>query len=62
MNVATTLAALRLRLAKAQADRDTWRVAGLQEQYLAAYFLVEALDLQIEQLLLEPEASDQARH
>ncbi|HSV69392.1 MAG TPA: hypothetical protein VLI72_04720 [Methylibium sp.] len=59
MNAVNTLVALRVRLAKAQADRDTWRVAGLQDQYLTAYFLVEALELQIEQLLLEPEASGQ---
>ena len=58
MNTIDAIAALRVRLAKAQADRDIWRVAGLHEQYLAAYFLVEALQLQIEQRLLQPDPTD----
>lgn len=60
MNDVTPLAALRLRLAKAEADRDTWRAAGREEQYMAAYFLVESLQLQIEQLLLPTD--DHASH
>jgi hypothetical protein len=41
---------MNLRIAKAETERDTWRAAGMQEQYLAAYVLVEALDLQLAQL------------
>jgi hypothetical protein len=46
---------LEIRLAKAESDRDTWRVAGREEKYLEAYSLVQALELQLEQrrLLLE---------
>jgi hypothetical protein len=62
MKTVDAIAALRVDLAKAQADRDIWRVAGLHEQYLAAYFRVEALQLQIEQLLLQADPSDHERH
>jgi hypothetical protein len=61
MNTIDAIAALRVRLAKAQADRGIWRVAGLHEQYLAAYFLVEALQLQIEQRLLQADPTDHER-
>jgi hypothetical protein len=43
--------AIRNRIAKAEFERDTWRVAGLQEKYLAAYFRVEALELQLDERL-----------
>lgn len=46
----TELAELKARLAKAEIERDTWRASGRQENYLAAYSMVEALELQIEQL------------
>lgn len=39
------------RLAKARADRDAWRVAGVQERYLEAYSMVEALELQLDERL-----------
>ena len=42
--------ALRQRIAKAEADRDTWRAAGRQENYLEAYSMVEALETQLDQL------------
>ena len=38
------------RIAKAQSNRDTWRAAGIQQRYLEAYSLVEALELQLERL------------
>jgi hypothetical protein len=38
------------RIAKAQSNLDTWRAAGMQERYLEAYSLVEALELQLERL------------
>jgi|RhiMetdeSRZDD1v2_1073273.scaffolds.fasta_scaffold12637_12 hypothetical protein len=42
------IADLRRRIAKAQSDRDTWRDSGKQENYLEAYSMVEALELQLE--------------
>jgi hypothetical protein len=50
MTTANDIDAMNLRIAKAETERDTWRAAGMQEQYLAAYVLVEALDLQLAQL------------
>lgn len=43
--------AIRRRLAKAESERDTWRTAGLQEKYLATYFEVEALELELNRAL-----------
>ena len=43
--------ALKHRIAKAQSDCDTWRVTGIEEKYLAAYVLVEALELQLSERL-----------
>lgn len=45
------IAAIRDRLAKAEADRDAWRAAGLQEKYLEAYGLVEMLERQLDERL-----------
>ena len=39
------------RIAKAESDRDAWRVAGPEEKYLEAYFMVEALELQLDERL-----------
>jgi hypothetical protein len=47
------IAALRARLAKAESDRDAWRTSGMQEKYLEAYLLVEALELQLDRLRQE---------
>ena len=44
------IAALQMRIAKAEADRDSWRVSGMQEKYLEAYSMVEALELQLDLL------------
>ena len=38
---------LRVRIARAEVQRDAWRTAGNEEKYLEAYFLVEALELQL---------------
>lgn len=45
------IATLERRLAKAEADCDAWRVAGRQEKYLEAYFMVEALQQQLDEQL-----------
>ena len=39
------------RLAKAQASAERLRRGGSHESYLSAYFLVEALELQLQQAL-----------
>lgn len=44
------IAAMQVRIAKAESERDSWRVSGMQEKYLEAYSMVEALELQLEQL------------
>lgn len=41
-------AAIRDRIAKAEADRDAWRAAGLQEKYLEACGLVDRLEHQLD--------------
>lgn len=41
---------LQLRISRAEAERDAWRAAGLQEKYLEAYFMVEALEVQLDRL------------
>ena len=40
---------LRSRIVKAESERDAWRAAGPQEKYFEAYFMVEALELQLGQ-------------
>ena len=49
MTIQDDIDVLNRRIAKAEADRDTWRAAGVQERYLAAYVMVEALDFQLAQ-------------
>ena len=44
------MAALRDRIAKAESERDAWRASGMQEKYLEACSMVEALELQLDQL------------
>jgi hypothetical protein len=45
---------LKSRVAKAESARETWRLAGEQEKYLEAYFMVEALELQLDQRIRQP--------
>ena len=53
MTLHEEIAALQARIAKAQAERDTWRTTGMQQKYLEAYSLVEALELDLERLRQE---------
>ena len=39
------------RIAEAETKRDAWRVAGREEKYLEAYFMVEALTLQLDKFM-----------
>lgn len=48
MSVQEDIAALQVRVARAEAERDSWRVSGMQEKYLEAYSMVEALELQLD--------------
>jgi len=61
MTLQEEIAALQARIAKAESERDTWRTSGMQEKYLEAYSLVEALELQLERLRQEGLRSFTAR-
>jgi hypothetical protein len=50
MSVQQNIATLQVRIAKAEAERESWRVSGMQEKYLEAYSMVEALELQLDVL------------
>jgi hypothetical protein len=54
VTVDAQIAELKARLAIAESGRDTWRAAGNQENYLAAYSMVEALAMQLEALERTP--------
>ncbi len=53
MTLGDEIAVLQSRIAKAESDRDTWRASGNQEKYIEGYGVVEALELQLEQLRRE---------
>jgi hypothetical protein len=53
MTLQEEIAAIQARITKAQSERDTWRSSGMQEKYLEAYSLVEALELELERLRQE---------
>jgi hypothetical protein len=44
------IAATQARIAKAESERDTWRLSGSQEKYLEACSMVDALELQLDAL------------
>ena len=48
MTIEMDVAALQQRIAKAETDRDTWRASGMQENYLEACSMVDALTLQLD--------------
>jgi len=50
MSFREEIATLRVRIARAESERDSWRVSGRQEKYLEAYSMVEALALQLDLL------------
>ena len=39
---------MRARIARAESQRDAWQASGMQEKYLEACSLVQALELQLE--------------
>jgi hypothetical protein len=48
------IAAMQVRIAKAESERDSLRGSGRQEKYLEAYSMVEALELQLDRLRKDP--------
>jgi hypothetical protein len=46
------VASFKERIARAVSARDAWRAAGREENYLEACFLVDALELQLDERLL----------
>ena len=44
------IAIMQERIARAAVERDTWRASGMQEKYLEACSMVEALELQLDEL------------
>lgn len=48
MSAQDDIVALQVRIARAESVRDSWRVSGMQEKYLEAYSMVEALELQLD--------------
>ena len=53
MSVQQNIATLQVRIAKAEAERESWRVSGMQEKYLEAHSTVDALELQLDALRQE---------
>lgn len=51
---------LRSRIIKAESARDARRAAGPQEKYLEAFFMVEALELQLGQRMRDAAAPVEA--
>ena len=45
--------ALKSRIAQAESKRDAWRLAGSEEKYTEACSMVDALELQLEEQLLQ---------
>ncbi|MES2246467.1 MAG: hypothetical protein V4645_04270 [Pseudomonadota bacterium] len=54
MDIHEDLPSLEDRIAKAVKDCETWRATGFGENYLEAYDLVEALQLQLRRRLRLP--------
>jgi len=50
MTLQERIAAMQQRIVKTESERDSWRASGMQEKYLEAYSMVEALELQLDLL------------
>lgn len=50
MTLREELLAVQQHIARAETERDAWRAAGVQEKYLEACSMVEALGLQLDRL------------
>ena len=47
------------RIAQAESNRDAWQAAGDREKYLEAYFMVEAMELRLDECLRRHAAEQQ---
>ena len=50
LNQQKDIAAMQERIARAATERDTWRASGMEEKYLEACSMVDALELQLDGL------------
>lgn len=50
MTLHEEISAMQERIARAEAERNGWQGSGMQEKYLEAYSMVEALQLQLDRL------------
>lgn len=50
MTLREEILAMQQRIARAETERDAWQASGVQEKYLEAYSMVEALALQLDRL------------
>jgi hypothetical protein len=55
MTLEQQIEGLRERIALAQADRDELRTDGPEEKYLEAYVITKSLEMQLEELLCQPQ-------
>jgi len=51
MSAPDEISQLRQHLARVQVERDAWRAAGNQDKYMEAYFMAQALELQLDTLV-----------
>ena len=51
MTLDEDIISLKDRIAREEIERDAWRAAGREEKYLEAYFVVEALELRLDERL-----------
>jgi hypothetical protein len=58
MTTEQQVASIKMRLSKAEGDRDRWRAAGYQEKYLEAYFFVESLETELDRLVSQTPAEN----
>ena len=48
MDLQEKISAIKARIVKAESDCETWRASGVQEKYLEACSMVQALGLQLD--------------
>lgn len=53
MTLRQDIDSFKARIAQVELKRDAWRAAGNREKYLEAYFAVEAMELLLEERLLD---------
>jgi predicted nucleic acid-binding Zn-ribbon protein len=61
MNLETEIKRITEHLERAQTASDAGRAAGMQDRYLSAYVMVEALELQLSKLRKEQQALNEKK-